>query len=193
MYSHILTHKSMTKLITLTFILLLSNFIALTAQNLLDDKVFGFESPSTWYIQSKEYWTISKENVYEGNFAAKYNCSDFTNIDGNIQMHCGGKSTAPDSEKVILTAGTYKVTVRVWIGTTYPKSFSVKFKATETSPFVSVIWKLYAAPKEQWLELAEKIIIKEAVNAQMIVGVSHNARFGGEGIFYLDNIRIEQM
>ncbi len=163
------------------------------AQNLLDDAIYGFEEPSKWFIQSKDYWSFTDENVFDGNFSLKFDCDDYSNVSQNIQMHCGAKANAAKREKVILEPGVYKVTAYVWINKTYPKSFGIKFKESENSPFVNLVWKLYSAPKEQWVELAQRLVVEEPINSSMIISVSQNPKFGGPGVFYLDRIMIQKM
>lgn len=165
----------------------------MNAQNLLDDTIYGFEEPSKWYIQTKDYWSFSETKVFEGKYSLKFDCKDYSNVNQNMQVHCGSKANAAIKEKVILEPGVYKVTAMVWVDKTYPKSFGIKFKETQNSPFVHLVWKLYSAPKEQWVELAQKLVVEKPINTSAMVSVSKNLKFGGTGIFYLDKINIQKM
>lgn len=160
--------------------------------NLLNKDVYTFENPGKGlWIQHKDNWGLTTEKAAIGAQSLKFTCDDLSTVKGqNMAAQAGTTADKPNAGTVKLEAGTYTISLKVWLGKTSPLAFSTNLAATDSTPFTPISWKLKKTVKGEWVELSQKITIEKAISTKMGIQVSTNPKWGGAGTFYVDDIKI---
>lgn len=159
--------------------------------NLLDKQVFGFEeSANPWFMQNKEFFSLTNEKAASGKISLKFACDDAAKMDKKVQVQSGSKKDVDTKYKVNLDAGDYIMYVKVFAAEEAPKSFNINVFGGEFTP---VNFKLDKVEKGKWVELSQKISLGDIKDGKLHVSVSANPKFGGAGVFYVDDIAIEKV
>lgn len=178
--------KRFNLLITLAFTLL--SVLPITAQeSVIAEDIYGFESmPAAWWTNAKDVFTISSEKVASGENALKFSCADVTAYEfKNIQMQGGNKKK--DIGLVSLAPGDYTVSCKVWLTETTPSAFSINVK----KPFLKNTFNLKKVAKGEWVTLSNDFtVVEKATATNLIITVSTNKKWGGNGTFYMDDIHV---
>lgn len=158
------------------------------AENLLPNEIYSFEiNGGAWWTNAKDAFQITTEKATTGERCLKYSVSDLSAYTTkNIAMQGGNKNK--QLGLVTLEPGTYTISMKAWISAdAAPISFSTNIKM----PFLPINWKLKNVATEQWVDLTQEITVEEAVKASsLVIAVSTNAKRGGTGTFYIDDITI---
>lgn len=158
--------------------------------SLLDNNVYGFEqSENPWFIQSKEFFSLTNEKAATGKTSLKFGCDDVSKIVKIAQVQSGQKKDVDTKYKVNLSAGDYIVYVKVFATEETPNSFNINVFGNQ---FKSVNFKLDNVEKNKWVELSQKVSLSDAKDGKLHVAVSNNPKYGGAGVFYIDDIAIEK-
>ncbi len=185
--------KNLKLIIALAFAAL--TFLPLSAQknsaNLFPAEAQSFEQyKGVWWTKHKDIWTLTSEKAATGEKALKYNCTDLSAVADvkNISIQSGNKKS--NTALLNLKPGTYTFSFKVWLPAQgAPKGFTTNIK----KPFVKVAWKTKNVATEEWVTLTQEVEITEpVVDANLVVSVSTNPKWGGEGSFYIDDICIKK-
>ncbi len=175
----------MKRLLTL-FTLLFFAVLALSAQNLLNEQVYGFEVPGDLYIQNPDYISLSAAMVVAGDSALMFHCDDYSANTDNWQTMVGSAADAPDSAKVILPAGDYYVRIKVYATGEAP----LKFSTNINNPWQAINWDITNVEKDKWVTLEQKITFAETNSKMSIKMTAAQRPASGSGTLYIDDIQI---
>lgn len=171
-------------------------FNTISAQNVLDKSAFGFETevkekPVCWWVVPAQRDRImpTKEKAASGEYSLKISCQDF----GDLKMIQAQSILKEGSKSLVsLKAGTYTVSLKVYVGEDSPVSFSTNILETKDSKFIPISWKLKGVEKNKWVELKQEVTFPKLKNTKMAISLSSNPKWGGFGTVYIDDIKIEK-
>ena len=144
------------------------------------DISFDFEnSKKEWWTKYKDIWSISNDRAAEGTKSLKFSCSEFPSDVKNMQILNSG---------VQLTEGTYTINAKIFIE---EGSEITGFNINLKKPFTSVKFKLKKVSTGKWVDISQEMVV-EKDGSNLVVAVSTNPKWGGKGVFYLDDIKISK-
>lgn len=173
----------MKKIIQLVAILISS--FALNAQNLLSEDASGFEGEeSGWQIQNKNVFEFSNKKQNSGAYSLKVFKTSY---------NAKGKNAVAIYENAFprgLKSGKYKVSAKVLVSRNAPKGFGFKLKGEE---FKNIYLSFEGVPTHKWISVSKTVEIKRMKVTDAIIIVSKNPKYGGNGLFYVDDIVFEKI
>ncbi len=170
--------KSLTTTILAAFCIVCAGSIS--AQNYSQ----GFENEKDWKIQPKfeTMVSISSEQAATGENSLKFDIKDFG--DNKVVSAFTNKK-----KPVTLPAGEYTVKAKVYLGKSAPMGFSIILKGDDDNRQM-VNLKTKAVAKGRWVEVEADASLAAVDNGVMTVNIKQNAKAGGVGLLYVDDIEI---
>ncbi len=173
-----------------TLIILLTFVITAHAQEdeiVMNSEIYSFEK-GNWWIKSKNAWSFSTDKKVSGEKSLKFHIDDFSGVSAPLQTHGPGKEI---DQLIKIKAGTYYLKAKIWLGETVPPTIQISIK--DGSGFINTSFKLDRLQRGEWIEVtSKKINVENDMNAKLIISVSDNKKYGGEGSFYIDDLVIEK-
>jgi len=166
-------------------IIFIVSMYSINAQNLLKEGVRGFEGEdSGWWIQHKNVFNFSSKKVKNGDYSLKYFKAANSKIKGNMQVHCKQAFTEA------IRPGKYKLTAKILLNTESPAGFDFNFTGKN---WQSIHVNLKGLKKRKWIEVSKEITLKKRASGDLILAVAENKKFGGYGLFYIDDLIFEKV
>ncbi|UXX79373.1 hypothetical protein N7E81_18640 [Reichenbachiella carrageenanivorans] len=177
--------------ITLSLLILLVVATSTWAQtNLLDTDYYSFEGDQKWFVQHRDFWSVSDEKSATGERSLKFSCEDFSKATGNsVSVQGVSGKPSPEFIQVKLKPGKYNMTLKVWLEEKAPVGFGTNL----AKPFTPIKWSFKGLEKSKWVTLSQEIEIKENTATKMVITVSSNPKWGGAGTFYVDDIALSKV
>lgn len=170
----------MIQLITI----LISSF-SLCAQNLLSDDASGFEGENSgWQIQQRNVFEFSKKKFNNGSYSLKVFKSSYNDIGKNVNVSF--RNAFPKG----LRSGKYRVSAKVLVSRNAPAGFNFKLKGED---FKNVYLSFDGLPTHKWVSVSRIIDIKRMKVNDAVISVSKDKKYGGYGLFYVDDIVFEKI
>ncbi|ANQ51605.1 hypothetical protein KMW28_23525 [Flammeovirga yaeyamensis] len=161
-------------------------------ESILNQKNFGFESRmSGWWTKDKQYWSITDEKSASGKVSCKFTC-DAIPEQQNMKIESKNNHKVDDSFKINVEEGEYKIRLKVFLEEQHPKSLHLSFVEPNKAWLQSII-KFRKLETGKWIDVETKIKLTNIVNGKMVLMVPSNVTHGGEGTFYVDDIRLEKI
>ncbi|MGA9639466.1 hypothetical protein [Flavobacterium sp.] len=163
-------------------VLLSSIFLKLAAQETIID--FENGEKALW-TNSPEVLSITSEKAASGRYSFKYSCATLSSIGENFQGHFTDKNG--------FAPGKYTMSFKIWINRKFNgKSFRINFSkpvSGEPGDWISSIWEINTLAREQWVQISKDIII-DYQPKKFFISIPANVKLGGEGTFYIDDIKL---
>ncbi len=149
-------------------------------------QTLDFERPRDWFIASTNTQVkITDEKAFSGEKSLKYDVSDY----GDLKL-IGCQMSKGTTCSLNLKSGTYKVSLQIFLTDEVPESIRTVVKSGETT--IPTIWKFADVKRGEWVELTNKIVVKEDIEKAFVsIGLFRNKDGSNTGCFYIDDMKFE--
>lgn len=160
---------------------------SISAQNLFNSESSGFEGgkSSGWWVQDKEIFNFSTKKYNNGSFSLRFFRS-YNDRSGET-----AKVVNREAFPKGLKSGKYRFKAKVLLNLQVPKGFNFNLKGKNyKSNYIS----LEGLPKRKWVEVSKTFTLEKKLQGSgAIISVRSDNKYGGKGMFYLDDIVLERI
>lgn len=157
------------------------------AQNIFNSKSSGFEggSSSGWWIQTKDIFNFSAKKYNEGGYSLRF----FKSY--NNKSKDPAKAVYQEAFPKGLKSGKYRFKAKVLLNTQAPNGFNFNLKGKN---FKNNFISFEGLPKRKWVEVTKTFTLEKKLHGTTaIISVPANNKYGGKGMFYIDDVILEKI